>query len=178
MSRIGKLPIEIPAGVEVTVTDSSVEAKKGNNVLTSKIPYGISVAKEENVITVDKAVEENKYNAAWGTTRALISNMIVGLSTGFEKKLELVGIGYKAQVSGSTLVLNLGYSHQIDYAIPAGIEITVEANTKVSVKGFDKQVVGQVAAEIRDFRKPEPYKGKGVRYAGEYIAMKAGKRAK
>ncbi len=178
MSRIGKLPIEIPAGIEVIITEGCIEVKNAKQSLTAKIPYGISVKKEENLITVVREIEENKYSAQWGTVRALVSNMVEGLSKGFEKKLELIGIGYKAQVNGKTLVLNLGYSHQIDYSIPEEIEITVEANTKVSIKGADKQVVGQIAAEIRDFRKPEPYKGKGVRYAGEYIAMKAGKRSK
>lgn len=178
MSRIGKLPIEIPAGIEVEITDTLVKVSKGNETLEAKVPYGISVKREENTLTVVKELEEKKYGALWGTVRALVSNMIEGLSKGFEKKLELVGIGYKAQVSGSDLVLNLGFSHQINYAIPAGLTITVDGNTKISIKGADKQVVGQTAAEIRDYRKPEPYKGKGVRYAGEYIAMKAGKRSK
>ena len=178
MSRIGKLPIEIPAGIEVTISETLVKVSKGNETLEAKVPYGISVTREENTLTVVKELEDKKYGALWGTVRAVISNMIEGLSKGFEKKLELVGIGYKAQVSGSDLVLNLGFSHQINHAIPAGLTITVDANTKISIKGADKQVVGQTAAEIRDYRKPEPYKGKGVRYANEYIAMKAGKRSK
>jgi len=178
VSRIGKLPIDVPAGLEVKISDTKISVTKGKETLEAKIPYGISIEQKENTLTVVKELEDKKYGALWGTVRAIVSNMVEGLSKGFEKKLELVGIGYKAKVNGSTLVLNLGFSHQIDYAIPAGIQIAVEGNTKISVKGADKQAVGQISAEIRDYRKPEPYKGKGVRYANEYIAMKAGKRSK
>jgi len=177
MSRIGKQPITIPNGVEVNVENGKIEVKKGK--LTEVIDIGdrVNVAIENNTITFSPKGEDRSSRAFWGTYRALTNNAIIGLTKGFEKKLEINGVGYRAAVKGKTLELQLGYSHPINYEIPDGIEISVEKNI-ITVKGHSKQQVGQVAAIIRGFRKPEPYKGKGVKYADEIIIKKAGKTAK
>ena len=178
MSRVGRLPIEVPNNLKVNITDGKIEISNGKDSLLLDIPSVIDVKFKNNTITVSRKEETKEAKALHGTIRALINNMVIGLTKGFTKNLELVGIGYKAEVKGNELVLNLGYSHPVIYKIPEGINIKVEKNTKVIVSGIDKQKVGQVAAEIRAFRKPEPYKGKGIRYEGEYIMMKAGKRSK
>jgi len=177
MSRIGKQPITIPNGVEVKVEDGNIAIKKGN--LTENINIGdrVNVTIENNTITFSPKGEDRSSRAFWGTYRALTNNVIIGLTKGFEKKLEINGVGYRAAVKGKTLELQLGYSHPINYEIPQGIEISVEKNI-ITVKGHSKQQVGQVAAIIRGFRKPEPYKGKGVKYVDEVIIRKAGKTAK
>ncbi len=178
MSRVGRLPIEVTNNLKVNITDGKIEISNGKDSLLLDIPSVIDVKFKNNTITVSRKEETKEAKALHGTIRALINNMVIGLTKGFTKNLELVGIGYKAEVKGNELVLNLGYSHPVIYKIPEGINIKVEKNTKVIVSGIDKQKVGQVAAEIRAFRKPEPYKGKGIRYEGEYIMMKAGKRSK
>ena len=177
MSRIGKQPVAIPSGVEVKIEDGKLIAKKGN--LTQEVEFGdrVNVKIEDNKIVFSPVGEDRQSRAYWGTYRALTNNAIKGLVEGFEKKLEINGVGYRAQVKGKELELQLGFSHPVVYPIPEGIQITVEKNI-ITIKGHDKQKVGQVAAEIRSFRPPEPYKGKGVKYVDEVIIRKAGKTAK
>jgi len=175
MSRTGKLPVEIPQGVEVSLEGRTLRAKgpKGQQALT--LVEGVSATVEDGQIIVTPADAE-KAKALWGLSRSLVDNLVNGVHSGFEKDLELVGVGYRAQMRGQSLVLNLGLSHEVVYDPPEGIEISTPKPTEVKVAGSDKQRVGQVAAEIRGFRPPEPYKGKGVRYVGEYILRKEGKK--
>ena len=177
MSRIGKKPISIPAGIEVSVNGTVIDVKKGNKTSSVETHGRVSVEIADNNVILGKVGEEKESAAFWGTYRALLNNAIDGLNTGFQKSLEINGVGYRAAVKGKTLELQLGHSHPINFEIPAGITIAVEKNV-VSVKGSDKQQVGQVASDIRGFRPPEPYKGKGVKYADERIIRKAGKTAK
>ena len=174
MSRVGKKPIQIPQDVKVKIDNDTiyVESKKGK--LSYKFLPQVEVKQEGNEIVITRKGEDRFSRSIHGTTRSLIANMVEGLSKGFEKKLEIVGTGYRAQVQGNKLVLNLGYSHPIEYVPPKDISIAVERNT-ITVSGYDKQKVGQVAAEIRAFRKPEPYKGKGIKYADEIVRRKVGK---
>lgn len=178
MSRIGKLPIEIPKSVKIAFVDSllSVEGPKG--VLTRQIMSLASLAISDTCIVVSRCDDTTPARAAHGLTRTLINNMVVGVTTGFQRDLEINGVGYRAEVKGQELVLALGYSHPVNFLIPNGISIDVEKMTKLSVKGFDKELVGQTAAKIRSFRSPEPYKGKGIKYADETILRKAGKTGK
>ncbi|HXH28948.1 MAG TPA: 50S ribosomal protein L6 [Candidatus Polarisedimenticolia bacterium] len=178
MSRIGRLPIAIPAGVSVKVQPRSVVVEKGKVSLTSPLPAGISCAVEGGRVTFKRDSDERRQRALHGLTRALVANAVKGVSEGFTRELEIVGIGYKAQVSGTTLQLALGYSHPLDVAIPPGIEIKVEKQTRLILRGADRQQVGQLAANLRGLRPPEPYKGKGIRYADEIIKKKAGKAGK
>ena len=178
MSRIGKLPIEIPQGVEVTINGQTVSAKGPLGTESVTVREEIIVKKEDNQVILTRRDEERKTRALHGLSRTLVANAINGVKTGFEKKLELQGVGYRAAMQGTTLDLQLGYSHPVNIEPPAGIEIAVEANTKISVKGSNKQAVGDVAATIRSKRPPEVYKGKGVRYEGEYVRRKAGKAGK
>ncbi len=178
MSRIGKKAIEIPSGVDVAVDGSTLTAKKGN-LQESLVVIGTNMAVENNqlVFTISEDTKQNK--AYWGTYRSLAANMIEGLHKGFEKKLEINGVGYKSVLKGKVLNLQLGFSHPVNYDVPEGITIEVDAKENtILIKGHDKQVVGQVAAEIRAFRPPEPYRGKGVKYSDETIIRKAGKAAK
>ena len=177
MSRIGKQPINIPNGVDVKVENGDIIITKGKLSETINIGDRVDVNIENNVITFSPKGQDRQSRAFWGTYRALTANAIVGLTEGFKKSLEINGVGYRAAVKGKTLELQLGYSHPINFEIPEGIEITVEKNI-ITVKGNNKQQVGQVAADIRSFRKPEPYKGKGVKYTDEVIIRKAGKTAK
>ncbi|NVJ54067.1 MAG: 50S ribosomal protein L6 [Campylobacteraceae bacterium] len=177
MSRIGKKPITIPSGLEVTVDGTVVNVKKGNNVIPVETHGRVGVEVAENEVILAKVGETKESAAFWGTYRALINNAVEGLSKGFQKSLEINGVGYRAAVKGKVLELQLGYSHPINYDIPEGLEISVDKNI-IHVKGADKQAVGQAAAIIRGFRKPEPYKGKGVKYTDEHIVRKAGKTAK
>jgi len=177
MSRIGKKPIVIPAGIEVSVEGTVINVKKGNKVSSVETHGRVSVEIADNNVVLGKVGEAKESAAFWGTYRALLSNAIVGLDKGFQKSLEINGVGYRAAVKGKTLELQLGYSHPINYEIAEGLEITVEKNL-IHVKGADKQQVGQAAAIIRGYRKPEPYKGKGVKYTDEHIVRKAGKTAK
>lgn len=177
MSRIGKKPITIPAGIEVTVNGTLISVKKGNNVSNVETHGRVGVEIANGQVVLTKIGETKESAAFWGTYRALTANAINGLHEGFTKSLEINGVGYRATLKGDVLELALGYSHPINYEIPKGLEITVEKNI-VSVKGADKQQVGQAAAIIRGFRKPEPYKGKGVKYTDEKIIRKAGKTSK
>lgn len=177
MSRIGKRPIAIPNGIEVTIDGTLISVKKGNNVSTVETHGRVDARIEDNQVVLTKVGETKESAAFWGTYRALTANAINGLHEGFEKKLEINGVGYRAAVKGNVLELLLGYSHPINFEIEKGLEISVEKNI-ITVKGADKQQVGQAAAIIRSFRKPEPYKGKGVKYVDEHIIRKAGKTAK
>ena len=176
MSRVANSPINIPAGVEVKFENSNVTVKGGKVSMSSPVHSTVQLDVNDNVITVtwDKSDKQGKVFA--GTTRAFVSNMITGVTKGFEKKLTLIGVGYRAQAKGKVLNLTLGFSHPIDYEIPEGIVIETPSQTEIIVKGHDKQVVGQVSAEIRAYRPPEPYKGKGVRYADEQVVRKAAKK--
>lgn len=178
MSRIGKLPIQIPAGVNVALKGNvvSVEGPKGK--LEQDIHFKAVVAVNDGEIVVTRADESKLSRSVHGLTRTLISNMVTGVTAGFEKKLEIVGVGYRVAQKGTSLDFSLGYSHPVVFDAPAGIELVADTQQKITVKGIDKQLVGQVAANIRELRPPEPYKGKGVRYAGEYILRKAGKTGK
>ncbi len=179
MSRIGKQPIPVPNGVTVTVNpDNTVIVKGPKGELSAKISPRIKVEIADQ-ITVTRQSEDKEDRSLHGLSRTLIANMCEGVTNGFSKKLEIIGVGYRAQVQGNKVTLNLGHSHPIDYALPEGITIEQDKDKKniLTISGIDKQKVGQVAAEIRSFRKPEPYKGKGVRYIDEYVAMKAGKAA-
>lgn len=175
MSRIGRKPIDLPSGVEVKLEGRRITVKGGKGTLEMDIMPLINVEVENNQIVVSRESELKNVRAAHGMTRALINNMITGVSKGFEKKLEIIGVGYRAAVQGKKLVLNLGYSHSIEVDPPAGIEFACESPINIKVSGIDKQLVGQVAANIREYRSPEPYKGKGIRYEGEYVIRKAGK---
>ena len=177
MSRIGRLPIDVPAGVTVTIGDTEVSVKGPKGNLSQPLVDHVSVAVEGNTVTVSRSSEAKQARANHGLMRSLLNNMVVGVHTGFTKQLEVIGIGYRSQVQGRKLVMNLGYSHPIEFAIPDGIEIAVDKKGIISVSGADKQAVGQVAAKIRGFRKPDHYKGKGVRYLGEHVRLKAGKSA-
>ncbi len=179
MSRIGKTPIEVPSGVEVNISGQEVEVKGSKGTLTHTLPEVISISKDDNVLTVDRSNEERQSRALHGLSRSLVANMVEGVSNGFKKELKIVGVGYRAQAKGpSKLEMSLGYSHTIDVNAPDGVTFDVPDNTTIIVNGVDKQVVGQVAAESRSLRKPEPYTGKGVMYAGERIIRKAGKAGK
>ena len=176
MSRIGKAPIAVPNGVTVTLKDDNVIAVKGpKGELTRSLPAAMTVAQENGQVTVTRPSDEDQHKALHGLTRTLIANMVEGVTKGFSKNLELVGVGYKAEVRPYGLQLALGFSHPIEYRAPQGIKLTAPAPTQILVEGANKEVVGQVAAEIRSLRPPEPYKGKGVKYAGEQIRRKAGK---
>jgi large subunit ribosomal protein L6 len=178
MSRIGKAPITVPNGVEVSIAGRTVSVKGPKGNLSREIPGEIIVRKEENTLLVERPNDERTNRALHGLTRTLVSNMVVGVTDGFAKELEIVGVGYRAEAQGQNLRLALGFSHPVIVEAPAGISFEIPAQTRVIVKGIDKELVGQVAANIRSIRKPEPYKGKGVRYAGERILRKAGKTGK
>jgi large subunit ribosomal protein L6 len=175
MSRIGKLPIPIPANVTVTVDGSRVTVKGPNGELSRAFPADLTVAMEGQQLVVSRPSDEAGHRALHGLTRALLANMVEGVTKGYRKQLEITGVGYKAELKPYGLLFSLGYSHTIEFKAPPGIKLTAPVPTQVLVEGADKEIVGQVAAEIRSLRKPEPYKGKGIRYAGEVIRRKAGK---
>lgn len=177
MSRVGKLPIAVPSGVTITVDDDFVTVTGPKGTLKQFTMPGIAVVLEDGQLTVSRATDEREHRAKHGLMRALINNMVVGVTTGFSKKLEINGVGYRANMEGKNIKLQLGYSHDILFPVPEGVQAVVEANT-ITVSGISKQQVGQVAAEIRALRKPEPYKGKGVKYADERIIRKSGKSGK
>jgi large subunit ribosomal protein L6 len=177
MSRIGKIPVPLPQGVQVAVTGQQVSAKGPKGALQLTLVEGISAKVENNQVVISRASDEQHLRAMHGTTRALVKNMVHGVAEGYQKNLEIVGVGYRATLQGKKIALNVGFANIIDVAIPNGVTVTVPDQTKVSVTGCDKDLVGRVAAEIRATRKPEPYKGKGVRYAGEVVRKKAGKSA-
>src|SRR6266702_2635427 len=176
MSRIGKKPVAVPAGVTSKVDGQTVAVKGAKGELQFVVPDDVAVVFNDNQIKVDPKNSTKRARALWGTSRAQIQNLVTGVTAGFEKKLEITGVGYKAAVAGKNLQLSLGYSHDIQYPIPAGIAIVTPKPTEITITGIDKRQVGQVAAEIRDYRGPEPYKGKGVKYAGEFIFRKEGKK--
>lgn len=176
MSRIGKLPITVPAGVTVDIApDNTVTVKGPKGTLTQTFVKSITIKKEDGVVTLERRSEEKRQKALHGLTRSLLNNMVQGVLNGYEKKLEINGVGYKAALDGTKLVLSLGYSHPLEVLAPEGITFEVPTPTTILVKGYDKQAVGQIAAQIREFRKPEPYLGKGVKYSDETIRRKEGK---
>lgn len=177
MSRVGKLPITIPSGVTITLDPETIKVAGSKGELTTPQLEGITVSQEDGQIIVTRANDEPKVRAKHGLIRALINNMVAGVSQGFSKKLELNGVGYRVALQGTDLKLNLGFSHDVIYKVPQGVQVAVEQNT-MTVTGIDKQQVGQVAAEIRALKKPEPYKGKGIKYADERILRKSGKSGK
>ncbi|MFF2754685.1 50S ribosomal protein L6 [Psychrobacillus sp. NPDC058041] len=179
MSRVGKKPIEVPANVTVTVNeDNTVVVKGPKGELTRSFNQDIKIEQEGTVITLVRPSESKDHRTIHGTTRALLANMITGVSQGFERGLELVGVGYRAQLQGTKLVLNVGYSHPVEFTPEAGIEVEVPSNTKIIVRGISKERVGALASNIRQVRPPEPYKGKGIRYEGEVVRRKEGKTGK
>jgi large subunit ribosomal protein L6 len=177
MSRIGKLPIEIPDGVDVQVEQGLVRVKGPKGELSQRVSRDLAFERDDSQLIVKRPSDRKDHRALHGLTRTLVYNMVQGVTEGFEKRLEIQGVGYRAQLKGTALELALGYSHPIRIEAPEGIEFEVPIPTQVIVRGIDKQAVGEIAAQIRKARPPEPYKGKGVRYAGEYVARKVGKRA-
>jgi large subunit ribosomal protein L6 len=178
MSRIGLKPIEIPQGVEVKLNGTTVSVKGPKGELTRNVHQDMNIKIEDNVVTIARPSDHKDHRALHGTTRSLINNMVEGVSKGFEKSLEIIGVGYRAMKQGDKVVINAGYSHPVELDPIDGIEIDVPKNTQVIVKGIDKELVGAVASNIRAIRPPEPYKGKGIRYEGEYVRRKEGKTAK
>lgn len=176
MSRVGKLAVPVPKGVTATVTGQEVKVKGPKGELSFTVPDQVEVKMEDGAIKVDPRDDEQQTRAMWGLSRSMIQNLVVGVTDGFTKNLQINGVGYRAAVQGKELVLALGYSHDVKYAIPAGIDIKTPKPTEIVVSGIDKQRVGQVAAEIREWRPPEPYKGKGIKYADEEIVRKEGKK--
>jgi large subunit ribosomal protein L6 len=175
MSRIGKKPVPIPKGVTVTLDGSKITVKGPKGELSRSLPGAMLVSMKDNEVIVERPSEENEHKALHGLTRTLVANMVEGVTKGYSKQLEITGVGYKAEVKPYGLQLALGFSHQIEYKAPKGIKLLAPQPTQVVIEGADKQVVGQVAAEIRSLRPPEPYKGKGIKYAGEVVRRKAGK---
>jgi|SRR5690625_4986388 len=178
MSRIGNLPIELPEGVEVELNGNTITVKGKNGELTRDLNPAMDITVEENEVVVNRRDDSKVSRMLHGTTRSIVNNMVEGVSNGFSKKLEIVGVGYRAQLQGNKLVLNLGLSHPVEFETPEGLEVEVPSNTEVIIKGNDKEAVGALAANIRAVRSPEPYKGKGVRYEGEHVRRKEGKTGK
>jgi large subunit ribosomal protein L6 len=176
MSRIGKKPVAVPAGVQASVEGQTVKMKGPKGALQVLVPDEVAVAMEEGALKLTPRIETKRGRAMWGLSRSLVANLAAGVANGFEKRLEITGVGYRASLQGKNLQLALGYSHDVIYPIPEGISVATPRPTEIVVTGVDKQKVGQVAAEIRAFRPPEPYKGKGVKYVGEYIFRKEGKK--
>ncbi len=176
MSRIGKQPVQLPSGVTAAIKGQTVEIKGPKGARSFTATDDVDIVEEDGVLRVKPRGLSKRARQQWGMTRTCIANLVTGVTEGFKKELEIVGVGYRAQVQGKTLKLALGYSHDVDYAIPDGINIACAKPTEIEISGIDEQVVGQVAAEIRNWRRPEPYKGKGVRYKGEYIFRKEGKK--
>ena len=176
MSRVGKNPVVVPSGVTITLTEEQISAKGKLGELRLPLTSDVTVSQDDNQITVKPANDTKRARALWGTTRANIANLVTGVSDGFTKKLEITGVGYRAQVQGAKLVLQLGFSHDVEMEIPTGLNVVAEKPTLIAISGADKQLVGQFAANARGWRGPEPYKGKGVRYEGEYILRKEGKK--
>ena len=178
MSRIGKLPVSLPAGVTVAVSDGVVRVKGPKGELAQRVAQGVTFEQEGNLLKILRADESRQIRANHGLTRAIVANMVQGVTKGFERKLEIQGVGFKSEVKGKSLLLSLGYSHQIDFPFPPGVTIEVEKGTKLTVRGSDRQAVGETCAKLRSLRSPDSYKGKGVRNEGEHIKLKAGKTAK
>ena len=176
MSRIGKKPVELPSGVTASVSGQTVEVKGPKGARTFKATDDIAISVEDNVITVTPRGKSKRARQQWGMSRTMIANLVTGVTTGFRKELEIQGVGYRAQMQGNTLKLNLGLSHDVDFTAPDGVTVTAPKQTEIVVEGIDEQLVGQVAANIRAWRAPEPYKGKGIKYKDEYIFRKEGKK--
>ena len=177
MSRIGKKPIPVPQGVTIAVEGNTVRVEGPKGQLSQRVPDSVSVRIESNVLTVDRSSDHRNVRALHGLTRSLLANMVHGVKDGFERKLEIVGIGYRAQLTGKNLQLALGYSHPVIFPLPDGVQAEIERQVSITLKGADKALVGQVAAKLRALRKPDPYKGKGIKYAEEQIRRKVGKKA-
>ena len=178
MSRIGKLPVKVPKGVNITLNEQTVKVKGPHGELSQLIPKEISVSISDDTVTVSKNEETIKARQNYGLVRSLVNNMVIGVSEKFEKKMQMIGVGYRAQIQGKKLTLLVGYSHPVEFEIPDDIEVAVEANTNLTVKGANKEKVGLLASQIRATRPPEPYKGKGIRYVDEVVLRKAGKSGK
>lgn len=176
MSRIGKKPVELPSGVTASVSGQTIEVKGPKGTRSFSATDDVTLSVEDNVVKIDPRGSSKRARQQWGMSRTMVANLVAGVTTGFKKELEIQGVGYRAQMQGNTLKLNLGLSHDVDYVAPEGVTITAPKQTEIVVEGIDEQTVGQVAAEIRAWRKPEPYKGKGIRYKGEFIFRKEGKK--
>jgi len=176
MSRIGKKPVELPSGVTASVSGQTVEVKGPKGSRSFSASDDVTITLDENAVAVAPLGNSKRARQQWGMSRTMIANLVTGVSQGFKKELEITGVGYRAQMQGNVLKLNLGLSHDVDYKAPEGVTITAPKQTEIIVEGIDQQQVGQVAAEIREWRKPEPYKGKGIRYKGEFIFRKEGKK--
>ena len=176
MSRIGKKPVDLPAGVSASVSGQTIEIKGPKGTRAFKATDDVTLTVEDNVVTVTPRGKSKRARQQWGMSRTMVANLVTGVSEGFRKELEIQGVGYRAAMTGNTLKLNLGLSHDVDYTPPEGVTVTAPKQTEIVVEGIDEQLVGQVAANIRAWRKPEPYKGKGIRYKGEFIFRKEGKK--
>lgn len=176
MSRIGKKPVELPSGVTASVSGQTIEIKGPKDTQSFTATDDVTLAVEENAVTVTPRGKSKRARQQWGMSRTMVANMVIGVTAGFKKELEINGVGYRAQMQGNTLKLSLGLSHEVNFEVPAGITVTTPKNTQIIVEGTDSQLVGQVAANIREWRKPEPYKGKGIKYVDEYIFRKEGKK--
>jgi len=176
MSRIGKKPVELPSGVTASVSGQTVEVKGPKGTRTFKATDDVTITVDGNVVTVTPRGKSKRARQQWGMSRTMVANLATGVSEGFKKELELSGVGYRAQMQGDVLKLSLGYSHDVNFEVPEGVTVTSPKQTEITVEGIDEQLVGQVAANIREWRKPEPYKGKGIKYKGEYIFRKEGKK--
>ncbi|QIE41336.1 50S ribosomal protein L6 [Meridianimarinicoccus aquatilis] len=176
MSRIGKKPVDLPSGVSASVSGQIVEVKGPKGTRTFTATDDVNVAMEDNTISVTPRGKSKKALQQWGMSRTMVANLVEGVTNGFKKELEITGVGYRAQMQGNTLKLALGYSHDVDFQVPAGVTVTCPKQTEITIEGIDQQLVGQVAANIREWRAPEPYKGKGIKYKGEFIFRKEGKK--
>ena len=176
MSRIGKRPVELPSGVEATLSGQKIEVKGPKGTRSFTATDDVTIAVEDGKVTVTPRGKSKRARQQWGMSRTMVQNLVTGVSTGFKKDLEIQGVGYRAQMQGNVLRLNLGLSHDVDFQVPDGVTVTAPKQTEISVEGIDEQQVGQVASNIRDWRRPEPYKGKGIRYKGEFIFRKEGKK--
>jgi len=176
MSRIGKKPVDLPSGVSASLSGQTIEVKGPKGTLTFTATDDVTITIDENQVKVDPRGKSKRARQQWGMSRTMVANMVQGVTQGFKKELEIQGVGYRAQMQGNTLKLNLGYSHDVDFTAPEGVTITAPKQTEIVVEGADAQAVGEVAAKIRDWRRPEPYKGKGIRYKGEFIFRKEGKK--
>jgi len=176
MSRIGKKPVDLPSGVTASVSGQTIEVKGPKGTRSFKATDDVTLAVEDNVVTITPRGKSKRARQQWGMSRTMVSNLVAGVTEGFKKELEIQGVGYRAAMNGNTLKLNLGLSHDVDYVAPEGVTVTAPKQTEIVVEGIDEQLVGQVAANIRAWRKPEPYKGKGIRYKGEFVFRKEGKK--
>ena len=176
MSRIGKKPVDLPSGVTATLSGQTIEVKGPKGARSFTATDDVTLAVEDNAVTVTPRGKSKRARQQWGMSRTMVQNLVTGVTDGFKKELEINGVGYRAQMQGNVLKLNLGYSHEVDFTVPEGVTVTAPKATQIVVEGADQQLVGQVAANIREWRKPEPYKGKGIKYADEYIFRKEGKK--